>query len=244
MTPAGRAQPFAISNEKLIPMASNAARIAASSVGNTSRPSSNAATTPWRHVRGLRKLAWRPFQNVAGLSALVGAHSLSSTVWARAACRCLTGASVGPRARVRLPYDADKLFNRVGIGRRLDSIDRFHQVARRLVNGSSCLATTAEPSEQPALRRFAPSCRPILLTHSPLACATLSTCLRRRWRFCSPRFGHQALRLMRLTQWLRRLSLIGKMQIAEWPQSPKSLRARLPAEYLGRGTINGHRARQ
>jgi hypothetical protein len=42
---------------------------------------------------------------------------------------------------------------------------------------------------------------------------------------------------MRLTQRLWRLSLIGKMQIAEWPQSSKSLRARLPAEYLGRGTI-------
>jgi hypothetical protein len=111
----------------------------------------------WRQVRGLRKLAWRPFQNVAGLSALVGAHSLSSTVWARAACRCLTEASVGPNARVRLPYDADKLFDRVGIGRRLDSIDRFHQVARRLVNWSSSLATAAEPSEQSALPRFAPS---------------------------------------------------------------------------------------
>lgn len=33
-----------------------------------------------RYVGGLCKLAWRPFQNVACLSALVGAHSLSSTI--------------------------------------------------------------------------------------------------------------------------------------------------------------------
>ena len=45
MTPAGRARPLAISNGKPIPTASSAARIASSWARDTSRPSSNAATT-------------------------------------------------------------------------------------------------------------------------------------------------------------------------------------------------------
>ena len=146
---------------------------------------------PGRHVRGLRKLAWRPFWNAVGLSALVGVTPYPRR-FGRAARRCLAAVSISLRARVRVPYDAEKLFNRAGIGRRFVSTDRFHPPASSLVNGSFCLATAEQPSEQFALRRFRTLfavplyfCRPTLSRHS--ACATLSTCPRRRRRFCSPR---------------------------------------------------------
>ena len=94
-----------------------------------------------------------------------------------------------PRAGVRLLDDADKLFNWVGIERRFcqHRDRRLHQPASSLVNGSfrSCdgCATirTTHPSE-----RFVSLCRPTALTHSPLACATLSAGPRRRRRYCSP----------------------------------------------------------
>jgi hypothetical protein len=70
------------------------------------------------------------------------------TVWTGAARRCLAGASIAPKAWVRLPDEADKLFNWVGIERRFVSTDRFHQPASSLVNGSFRPATAAQPNTE------------------------------------------------------------------------------------------------